>query len=71
SNTDTPFDSPISVFHPAVATFYSPSDPSGIWGMRREHIRLTPSWRKMGSRRDCTFFVDDQHTDGFRAMSVV
>ncbi|KAJ7672946.1 hypothetical protein B0H17DRAFT_1083378 [Mycena rosella] len=71
SNIDTPFDSPISVFHSAIATFYSPSDPSGIWGMRRERIRSTPSWRKTGSRRDCAFVVDDQHADGFRAMSVV
>ncbi|KAJ7730745.1 hypothetical protein B0H16DRAFT_1665336 [Mycena metata] len=64
-------DSPLSVFHSAVATFYSPSDPSGIRGMRRERIRCTPRWRKIGPRRDCAFVVEDQNTAGFRGMSVV
>ncbi|KAF7359698.1 hypothetical protein MVEN_00694200 [Mycena venus] len=35
---------PISVYHSAVATFYAPSDPSGICGMRRERIRSTPTF---------------------------
>ena len=30
--------SPVSVFHSAIATFYAPSDESGIRGMRRESI---------------------------------
>ncbi|KAJ6451547.1 hypothetical protein C8R45DRAFT_766751, partial [Mycena sanguinolenta] len=38
----------LSVYHSAVATFYAPSDPSGICGMQREHIRSTPAWRKHG-----------------------
>ncbi|KAJ7750542.1 hypothetical protein B0H16DRAFT_1842627 [Mycena metata] len=62
---------PISVFHSAVATFYAPSDPSGIRGMRQERIRSTPSWRKHGARRDCAFAVEDQDKPGFRGMSVV
>jgi hypothetical protein len=33
-----PFDSNISVFHSAVATFLSPSDPSNTHGMRRERV---------------------------------
>ncbi|KAJ7745639.1 hypothetical protein B0H16DRAFT_1557678 [Mycena metata] len=35
-------------------------DPSGIRGMRRERIRCTPRWRKIGPRRDCAFVVEDQ-----------
>ncbi|KAN0111280.1 hypothetical protein V8E52_008655 [Russula decolorans] len=35
-----------TVFHSALATFYSPSDQSGIGGMHRQRIRSTPSWRK-------------------------
>ncbi|KAJ7182268.1 hypothetical protein C8R43DRAFT_1083515 [Mycena crocata] len=78
-NTDTDIDvdpsditsHPISVFHSAIATFYAPSDPSGIRGMRRERIRSTPSWRKHGARRDCAFAVEDQTQHGFRGMSVV
>ncbi|KAJ7080159.1 hypothetical protein B0H15DRAFT_924417 [Mycena belliarum] len=61
----------ISVFHLAVATFYAPSDPSGIRGMRRERIRSTPTWRKHGPRRDCAFAVENQQERGFRGMSVV
>ncbi|KAK7008370.1 C2H2-type domain-containing protein [Favolaschia claudopus] len=62
---------PISVFHSAITTFYAPSDPSGVRGMRRERIRCTPSWRKKNSRRDCAFAVEDQDKPGFRGMSVV
>jgi hypothetical protein len=61
----------ISVFHSAIATFYAPSDPSGVRGMRRERIRSTPSWRKHGARRDCAFAVEDQDKPGFRGTSVV
>ncbi|KAJ6574091.1 hypothetical protein B0H19DRAFT_1341063 [Mycena capillaripes] len=35
---------PVSVFHSATATFYAPSDPSGIRGMRREQI-CRPSFK--------------------------
>ncbi|KAJ6610872.1 hypothetical protein B0H10DRAFT_2193179 [Mycena sp. CBHHK59/15] len=62
---------PISVYHSAIATFYAPSDPSGIRGMRRERIRSTPTWRKHGPRRDCAFAVENQQEQGFRGMSVV
>ncbi|KAJ7070469.1 hypothetical protein C8F01DRAFT_1206314 [Mycena amicta] len=61
----------IHVFHSAVASFYAPSDISGIRGMRREWIRSTPSWRKTGARRDCAYVVENQETPGFRGMSVV
>lgn len=64
-------DYPLSVFHSAVATFYAPSDPCGIRGMRRERIRSTPTWRKHGPRRDCAFAVENQDEQGFRGMSVV
>lgn len=36
----------IYVYHSAVASFYAPSDISGIRGMRRERIQCTPSWHK-------------------------
>ena len=38
-----PFSGMISVFASAAANYYAPSDPSGIRGMHREHIRATPS----------------------------
>lgn len=64
-------ENPISVYHSAIATFYAPSDSSGIRGMRRERIRSTPAWRKHGPRRDCAFAVENQQERGFRGMSVV
>lgn len=66
-----PIKSKISVFHSAVATFFSPSDPSGIHGMRREHIRSTPSWRGHEKRHDCAFIVEDDSKPGIAGMSVV
>ena len=63
--------SPISVFHSAIATFYAPSDISGICGMRRKRIRSTPVWRATGPRKDCVFVVENQEKPGFRGMSVV
>ncbi|TFK51466.1 hypothetical protein OE88DRAFT_1735362 [Heliocybe sulcata] len=47
------FDGVISIHYSAAATFYAPSDPSGIGGMHREHIRANPCWRGTGGRFDC------------------
>ena len=44
--------SPVSVYHSAIAMFYTPSDISGICGMRCEHIRSTPAWRATSPQRD-------------------
>jgi hypothetical protein len=70
--TDYPLiHSKISVFHSASATFYAPSDDSGIRGMRRERIRSTPSWRNKGPRHDCAFVVEDENLPGMRGLRVV
>ncbi|KAJ3007937.1 hypothetical protein NUW54_g3347 [Trametes sanguinea] len=58
----------VRVFHSAIATFYAPSDPSGVGGMRREHIRATPSWRKGPPRYDCVFIGKDPTAPGFRSL---
>ncbi|KAI0631782.1 hypothetical protein C8Q77DRAFT_1272685 [Trametes polyzona] len=58
----------VRVYHSAIATFYAPSDPSGIGGMHREHIRTTPSWRKGPPRYDCAFIGKDPHEVGFRSL---
>ncbi|KAH7905684.1 hypothetical protein BJ138DRAFT_1138203 [Hygrophoropsis aurantiaca] len=60
----------ISVFHSAGATFYAPSDPSGIGGMKREHIRTTPLWHKLYPRYDCVFVNMDPGLDGMRGLDV-
>ena len=48
----------VSVFHSAQATFFAPSNPSGVCGMYRETIRSTSRWTRgkiPGPRRDCVF----------------
>ncbi len=39
----------------AIAMIYSPSDPSGIGGMRKERIRARRSWRHGKGRYDTVF----------------
>lgn len=65
------FDSKISVYHSMVAVFYSPSDPSGLHGMRRETIRATPCWRKRTMRYDTVFVERDPARVGLRGFDVV
>jgi len=60
------WDSRVSVFHSATATFRAPSNPSGPGGMYREVIHSTPWWAKgevAGPRRD-SVFVDAGGPDG-------
>ncbi|KIK32535.1 hypothetical protein CY34DRAFT_18979 [Suillus luteus UH-Slu-Lm8-n1] len=60
----------IKVFNSAAATFIAPSDPSGITGMRREHIRAVPSWCNGPGRFDCAFVNTDDRQDGILSMDV-
>ncbi|KAI8974265.1 hypothetical protein BD414DRAFT_468489 [Trametes punicea] len=64
------FESEITVYPSAVATFYAPSDPSGPRGMHRERIRSVASWRNGGPRRDCVFVAQDADLPGFRGLHV-
>ena len=65
-----PCPSRVLVYHSAAATFYAPSDPSGMGGMHREHIRVTPSWRKGPPRYDCVFVGADPTQRGFHSLLV-
>jgi hypothetical protein len=60
----------ISTYSSAVATFFAPSDLSGIGGMRRERIRATSRWRNDGSRYDCIFVNTDPTEDGMRGLQI-
>lgn len=60
----------ISVVYSAAATYYAPSDPSGVGGMRREYIRATPSWRRGSSRFDCVFIKQLSTTVGTESFDV-
>ncbi len=61
---------PVHVYHSATATFYSPSDISGIRGMCHECICATPSWHGY-PQYDCTLAVVNQHKPGFHGMNAV
>lgn len=58
------------VFSSAIATFYAPSDISGIGGMRFERIRATTSWRNGPARYDCVFVETDANKRGMRGLHV-
>jgi len=64
------FHEKISLHPSAVATFYAPSDISGIGGMRRERIRAVPSWRRGASRYDCVFVNTDPLAEGMRGLDI-
>ncbi|KAG0702195.1 hypothetical protein DFH29DRAFT_1047447 [Suillus ampliporus] len=57
------FEGCVKVFNSVAATFYAPSDPSGVGGMQREHIRATPSWRRGAARND-SVFINTASEDG-------
>ena len=65
------FDSRISVYHTMTAVFYSPSDPSGLRGMRQECIRSNPCWRKHLPRHDTVFVERDPTLPGIRRFDIV
>ena len=63
-------DGKIRIFNSAIATFCAPSDTSGIYGMRREHIRATPSWQGGPARYDCILINSDPNVDGALGFEV-
>lgn len=63
-------DGRIEVFNSAIATFRSPSDISGINGMRREHIRATPSWRNGPARYDTVLINSNPDVEGIYGFEI-
>ena len=64
------FDDNITIYPSAVATFYSPSDISGVGGMRRERIRAIKSWRRGPPRYDCIFVETDPDAPGMAGLDI-
>ena len=60
----------VQAYPSAIATYFAPSDPSGVTGMRRERIRATHSWRKGDARYDCVFVEADPELPGFQGLLV-
>lgn len=72
SATEYPIiNSRILVYSSAIATFFAPSDSSGMQGMRRERIRAVNTWHGGPPRRDCAFLTKDPSLPGFRGLYVV
>ena len=64
------FNGTLSVYNSTVATFYAPSDLSGISGMHHERIRTISSWRGEEPQYDCIFISTDPTKEGMRGMDV-
>ncbi|KAJ7194145.1 hypothetical protein GGX14DRAFT_404929 [Mycena pura] len=58
----------VKIFPSALATFYAPSDQSGLGGQLRERIRAVPSWRGGPARYDCVYVEHDPDEPGFRGL---
>lgn len=63
-------DQRIFLHHSARATFFAPSDMSGLGGMRHERIRSVKSWRSGPARYDCVFMESDSSENGFSGLLV-
>ncbi|KAG2143115.1 hypothetical protein BD769DRAFT_1625697 [Suillus cothurnatus] len=63
------FEGCIKIFNLAAASFYAPSDPSGVGGMWHEHIRAAPSWHRGPACND-TVLVNTASEDGINGMDV-
>ncbi|KAI0746738.1 hypothetical protein C8Q80DRAFT_1321332 [Daedaleopsis nitida] len=60
----------LSIFYSATATFYAPSDSSGVDGMRSEIVRATPRWRNGAPRFDCVFINRRNDLPGLLGLDV-
>ncbi|KAI0339648.1 hypothetical protein BDW22DRAFT_1336015 [Trametopsis cervina] len=60
----------VRVFPSAVATFYAPSEVSGLGGMYRERIRATRCWRGGAPRYDCIYVNADPSKPGLRGLLI-
>ena len=58
----------VHVFPSAVATYYAPSDKSGIQGMLRERIHAVDSWCKGPGRHNTIFLSENQDLEAFKGF---
>ena len=65
-----PYTGCIKNFNSATATFVSPSDPSGIGGMRHETIHALPSWHQGPVRYNCVYVSMDDTKNGMLGMDI-
>ena len=63
-------DNLITLYPSAVATYFAPSDLSGIGGMHSECICATLNWRKEGPCYDAVFVNTNPDEDGMQGLDV-
>ena len=61
----------VSIFSSATASYYAPSDLSGVGSMCWEHIWATCSWRHGLAWYDCAFVNMRPHLKGMRGLDIV
>ncbi|KAG1796926.1 uncharacterized protein HD556DRAFT_1441101 [Suillus plorans] len=60
----------ITLYSSAVATFFAPSDISGIGGMHYKRIRAVDTWGNGPGRHDCIFISTDPSAEGMRGFDI-
>jgi len=65
------FSGMIYVCFSAAATYYAPSNPSGIGGMHCEHIWAAPSWWQGPACYDCAFINSRPELEGMCSLDIV
>ena len=60
----------ITLYPSAVATYFAPSNLSGIGGMHSEHIHATSNWRNEAPRYDTVFVNTNPNKDGMRGLDI-
>jgi hypothetical protein len=60
----------ITLYPSAMATYFAPSDLSGIGGMHSERICATPNWRNEGPRYDTVFVNTNPNEDGMCGLDI-
>ncbi|KAG2040104.1 hypothetical protein BDR03DRAFT_1034319 [Suillus americanus] len=58
------------LFNSIVSIFFAPSNLSGIGGMKREHIHVSPNGRNGHAHKDCMFVITDPNIHGMQGMDV-
>ncbi|KAF8502848.1 hypothetical protein F5888DRAFT_1607397 [Russula emetica] len=64
------FHGKVAIYTSAVATYYAPSDLSGVGGMHRERIRAVSKWRNGPARYDCVYVSTDPEAEGMRGLDI-
>ncbi|KAG1873111.1 hypothetical protein F4604DRAFT_1880985 [Suillus subluteus] len=60
----------ITLYTSAVATFFTPSDISGIGGMHYERVHAMDTWRNGPGRYDCAFISTDPTAEGMSGFDI-